>query len=172
MPVTGSAHGVDAEIAAAVHSAVITEPRLPYRGMRPSTEASPGVPQQAAKGMLVLFLAAIVTALLVTLVSVAPPVRLLAGSVVLPILALGLFFLYLEGRGRAWSFIGAALLGAVGVSLRLLINAHPDLEVGGGLPLAVTVVYATLGLLLVATSVWAFSATRSATPDASGPLRR
>lgn len=125
------------------------------------------LPARIAIVVLTLFLLAIVVALAITLVSVAPSVRLLAGSVVLPILGLGLAFLYLERRRRSWSFVGAAALGVLGVVVRLIVNAHPDLEVGGGLPLSVTVVYAGLGILVAATSLWAFSSTR----EAAGPRR-
>jgi hypothetical protein len=120
------------------------------------------LPARVARVALSLFLVAIVVALLVTLVSVSPPVRLLAGAVVLPILGLGLLFLYLERRGHPWSFVGAAALGALGVVVRLIVNSRPNLEVGGGLPLSVTVVYASLGLLVAASSLWAYSAERTA----------
>jgi hypothetical protein len=109
-----------------------------------------------------VFLAAILVALAITLVSVSPSVRLLAGSVVTPLVVLCLVFLYFEGRRRPWSFVGAAVLGALGVALRLAVNAHPDLEVGGGLPLVVTVVYSVLGTLVAVTSLWAFVSVRRA----------
>jgi hypothetical protein len=118
--------------------------------------------QRIAMAVLVLFLVAILVALVITLSSVRPVVQILAASVVSPIIFLTLLFLYFERRGRPWSFAGAAVLGAFGVGLRLLVNSHPQLEVGGGLPLAVNVVYASLGALVVATSLWAFVALRKA----------
>jgi len=112
----------------------------------------------AAMTSLVLFLAAIIVALAVTLLSEPPPVRLLAGALVLPIVALSGIFLYFERRARRWSFLGAAVLGAVGVGLRLTISTQPQLEVGGGLPIEVTVAYVALGASVVATSAWAYRA--------------
>jgi hypothetical protein len=106
--------------------------------------------------VLVLFLLAVFVALAITVSSVAPAVRIFAGFVVSPIIALTVFFLYYELRGRRWSFAGAAALGALGVGLRLVVNSHPGLEVGGGLPVVVTLAYASLGLLVVVTSLWAF----------------
>ena len=114
--------------------------------------------QRAAMLLLAFFLVAIVAALGVTLDSVAVSVGLLAAAVVSPIIVLTLLFLYFERRRKPWSFAAAAVLGAFGVALRLIINGHPQLEVGGGLPLWVTLVYVTLGSLVVTTSVWALLA--------------
>jgi len=128
-----------------------TEPQLGKRAL---------VAQRIAIALLVLFLVAIVVALVITLSSVAPAVRLIAGSLVSPIIALTLLFLYFESRGRPWSFAGAAVLGVLGVSLRLVVNTQPRLEVGGGLPIVVTIVYATLGILVIASSLWAYRCLR------------
>jgi hypothetical protein len=117
--------------------------------------------------LLGLFLVAVVAALAVTLFSVTVSVGLLATAVVSPIVALTLLVLYLEFRRRPWSFVGAAALGSLGVTLRLIINTQPSLEVGGGLPLWVTAAYVTLGTLVVATSLWAFLALRRADPPRS-----
>ena len=123
------------------------EPRLPG-----------GVPvaSRAAVVLLVFFLVAVVAALIITLSSVAPAVRLLAASLVSPILALTVVLLYFERRGRRWSFAGAGGLGVLAVGLRLLINTQPQLEVGGGIAPAVTILYVALGSLLAIGSLWAF----------------
>jgi len=120
------------------------------------------VAQRVAIALLVLFLAAVIAALAVTLRSVSAPVGLLAASAVAPIIVLTLLFLYFEGRHRPWSFAGAAALGILGVTLHLIVNTQPQLEVGGGLPLWVTITYVTLGALVVATSLWAFASLRQA----------
>jgi hypothetical protein len=126
---------------------------------RPAGEGAYLLPR-IALGFLVLFLLAVVGALAVTLSTVSPPVQLLASALVLPIVALCLLFLFFERRGRPWSFLGAAALGFLGVALRLVVNSHPQLEVGGGLPLGVTVGYVVLGSLVGVTSLWAFGQMR------------
>jgi hypothetical protein len=122
------------------------------------------VSQRAAMVLLALFLVAVLAALTVTLFSVTAPVALLATAVVFPIIVLTLVFLYFELQRRPWSFAGAAALGVLGVTLRLIINTIPNLEVAGGLPPSVTVAYVTLGTLVVATSLWAFHTSRRANP--------
>jgi hypothetical protein len=109
---------------------------------------------------LALLLVAVIVALAITLCPVLPAVRILAGFVATPIIVLMVLFLYSELRGQSWSYAGAATLGALGAGFRLIVNGHPELEVGGDLPLAVTVVYASLGTLVVATSLWAFCSSR------------
>lgn len=121
-----------------------------------------GVSRPSAMVLLSLFLVAIVGALAVTVSSVTLSVGLFATAVVSPIIGLTFVFLYFELRRRPWSFAGAAVLGLLGVTLRLIINTKPSLEVGGGLPLWITVVYVTLGILVVASSLWAFFTLRRA----------
>jgi len=111
--------------------------------------------RQIAFWLLVAFLLAVLAALIVTIWSVPPTVRLLAGAVVVPIVAVTVLLLYFERRGRRWSFAGAAVLGVLGVTLRLIVNSRPSLEVGGGLPIEVTVAYVALGLAVAGTSLWA-----------------
>ena len=116
------------------------------------------VPNQVAFWTLVLFLLAVLAALAVTLLSVSPAVKLLAGAVVVPIVAVTLLLLYFERNGKRWSFTGAVVLGVLGVALRLVVNSMPSLEVGGGLPVQVTVAYVAVGLAVVGTSLWALLA--------------
>jgi FtsH-binding integral membrane protein len=126
--------------------------------------------QRTAMVLLALFLVAVLAALAVTLYSVASSVGILAASVVSPIIGLTLLFLYFERRRRPWSFAGAAFLGMLGVTLRLIVNSQSQLEVGGGLPLWVTVTYVALGSLVVATSLWAILVLRRANRTGkSGP---
>ena len=118
------------------------------------------------------YLVAVIAALAVTLDSVASSVGQLAAAVVSPIIAVTLFLLYFDRRRRGWSFAGAAALGILEIILRLIVNAAPQLEVGGGLPLWVTATYVTLGILLVATSLRAFLSLRPASPPGSRPAPR
>jgi len=120
------------------------------------------VSRRTAMGVLVLFIAAVATALGVTISSVAASVQILAAIVVTPVIVLALLFLYFEERRRPWSFAGAAALGISGVTLRLVVNAHPQLEVGGGLPFWVTATYVGFGILVIVTSLWALVALRRA----------
>ena len=60
---------------------------------------------------------------------------------------LSLVFINYCRRRKAWSFAGAAILGAIGVTLRIIISTQPGLEVGEGLPVGVTVLYIVLGVL-------------------------
>ncbi|MGD0587356.1 MAG: hypothetical protein ABSA63_00960 [Thermoplasmata archaeon] len=130
--------------------------------MRGQLDTSADLSQRTAMVLLALFIVAVIAALAVTLYSAAAPVGLLATAAVAPIIVLTLLFLYFERRRRPWSFAGAAALGILGVTLRLIVNTQPQLEVGGGLPLWVTVTYVTLGTLVVVTSLWAFLSLRRA----------
>lgn len=109
-----------------------------------------------AEALLIIFLLAVLAALTVTLLSVPTSVRLLASVIVVPIVAVTLLILYYETQGKRWAFAGAALLGAFGISLRLVISTQPSLEVGGGLPIPVTAGYLILGTLVVVVSLWSF----------------
>ena len=113
-----------------------------------------GVPEvlsnnmRTAIGLLEVFAVAILIALIVTVESVSPGVGLLATLLVTPIIILSLVFIYYCKRGKVWSYAGASLLGAIGVVLRVVISTKPNLEVGGGLPVGVTVLYIVLGALV------------------------
>lgn len=108
----------------------------------------PSVNMRAAVALLEVFVVAVLLALAVTVSTVSPAVALLALVSVTPVVALSLVFLHYCRKQKAWSFAGAAVLGAVGVTLRVVVSTRPGLEVGGGLPVGVTVLYIVLGVLV------------------------
>ena len=103
---------------------------------------------RASIGLLEVFLAAIVLALGITIASVPLGVQVLATVLVSPIIVLTAVFIYYCRRRKTWSFAGASVLGAIGVLLRVAISTQPNLEVGGGLPVGVTVLYIVLGAMV------------------------
>jgi hypothetical protein len=103
---------------------------------------------RVAVALLIVFLIAVVAALIVTVLSVSVAVGVFALAAVSPILVLTVVFIFFCRRGRAWSFAGGAVLGVVGVGFRVVISGQPSLEVGGGLPVGVTVVYIVLGAMV------------------------
>lgn len=114
----------------------------------PTASDQSSVNMKTAIGLLEVFIVAIVVALAVTISSVSLNVQLVALASVTPILILAFVFLYYCRKRKAWSFAGAGILGAIGVALRVIISTEPTLEVGGGLPVGVTVLYIVLGVLL------------------------
>ncbi len=128
-------------------------------------DAERELPRRLAFGFLALFLVAVLAALAVTLASAPPPAKLIAGVAVVPVAAFAILLLVFERMGRPWAFAGAAALGALGVALRLVVKTQPSLEVGGGLPIEVTVAYVVIGLALVVTSAWAYRAVRAFAND-------
>jgi peptidoglycan/LPS O-acetylase OafA/YrhL len=106
------------------------------------------VNMKSALSLLVVFLVAIVIALAITIASLPPSIALLASALVAPIIILGIVFFFFCRKRKEWSFGGASILGAIGVLLRVVISTQPGLEVGGGLPVGVTVLYIVLGVLL------------------------
>ncbi len=115
------------------------------------------VPRRAAFWTLLLFLLAILAALAITLGSVPASAKLIAGVLVIPIVVLTLLLLDFERRGRRWAFLGAAVLGVLGIALRLIVSTQPSLEVGGGLPVGVSIAYVLLGVAVVGTNLWSFA---------------
>lgn len=113
-----------------------------------TTARAPSVNMRTAVALLEIFIVAITLALVATVTSVSSTVALLALSAVTPMIVLGLIFVYYCRKGKAWSFAGAAILGLAGVALRVIISAQPALEVGGGLPIGVTVIYIVMGALV------------------------
>ena len=118
---------------------------IPGRFTRPAIRA-------ASFWVLVLFLSAILVALVITLWSVPPAAKVVSVVAVVPIVALVLLALSLERSDKRWGYAGAGVLGGVGVALRLVVSTQPALEVGGGLPIEVTAAYIALGATVVATS--------------------
>ncbi len=119
--------------------------------MRPPEPLS--LRMRAAVTLLYLFLAAVLAALAVTLAETSAVVRLLASVVVAPIIVLTAVCIYFCWRRNIWGFAGAAVLGVVGLGLRLAISTQPSLEVGGGLPIWASALYITLGALVAIWSV-------------------
>jgi len=117
--------------------------------MRPSEHLSARM--RTAVLLLCLFLIAVVAALAITIIETSAGVRVLASVVVLPVVALTAVCLYFSLRRNIWGFAGAAVLGGVGLGLRLAISTRPSLEVGGGLPVWVSAIYIILGALV---AIW------------------
>jgi hypothetical protein len=57
-------------------------------------------------------------------------------------------FIYYCRKRKVWSYAGASILGTIGVILRVVISTQPNLEVGGGLPIGITVLYIVLGAMV------------------------
>ena len=103
---------------------------------------------RTAVGLTEVFVVAIIVALFITVTSVSASVQLLAVVSVTPIVILSLVFIFYCRKRRRWSYAGASILGAIGVCLRVVVSTQPSLEVGGGLPIGVTVLYVVLGALV------------------------
>ena len=114
----------------------------------PGPESSLSVSMRTAVGLTEVFVIAIVAALFITVASVPTSAQLLAVGSVTPIVILSLIFIFYCRRRRRWSYAGASVLGALGICLRVAVSTQPGLEVGGGLPTAVTVLYIVLGALV------------------------
>ena len=59
-----------------------------------------------------------------------------------------MFLFTIVRKRKVWSYAGASIIGAIGVILRVIVSTQPGLEVGGGLPVGVTVLYIVLGALV------------------------
>jgi hypothetical protein len=124
---------------------------------------------RTAVALLELFVVAIVLAFAVTVATGTSEMRALAVGLVVPIAALGVAFVRYCRLGRLWSYAGASVLGVLGVTLRVVVSTQPSLEVGGGLPVGVTVIYIVLGSLLALKgyeSVLELRQPRRGSPDA------
>jgi len=98
--------------------------------------------------LLEVFLVAIILALIVTVLNSVFEVQLLAITLISPIIILNIVFIYFCRKRKVWSYAGASILGAIGVILRVIVSTQPNLEVGGGLPIGITVLYIVLGALV------------------------
>jgi hypothetical protein len=98
--------------------------------------------------LLEVFLVAIILALIVTVVNSVFEVQLLAITLVSPLIILNIVFIYYCRKRKVWSYAGASILGTIGVILRVVISTQPNLEVGGGLPIGITVLYIVLGAMV------------------------
>ena len=94
------------------------------------------------------FLVAIILALIVNVINSVFEVQILAITLVSPIIILNIVFIYYCKRRKVWSYAEASILGVIGVVLRVIISTQPNLEVGGGLPVGITVLYIVLGALV------------------------
>lgn len=108
----------------------------------------PSVDVETAVGVTVVFGMAVIIALVVTVVSAPAGVQILAVTSVVPMIVLGLVFIFYGRRKRLWAFAGASVLGAVGVCFRVAVSTRPSLEVGGGLPVGVSMLYIVLGAVV------------------------
>ena len=98
--------------------------------------------------LLEVFLVAIILALIVTVINSVFEVQVLAITLISPLIILNIVFIYFCRRQKVWSYAGASILGVMGVILRVIVSTQPNLEVGGGLPLGITVLYIVLGALV------------------------
>ena len=111
--------------------------------------------------LLEVFLVAIILALIVTVMNSVFNVQILAVTLISPIIILTIVFIYYCRKRKVWSYAGASILGVIGVILRVTISTQPNLEVGGGLPLGITVLYIVLGALVALKNYESFLELRS-----------
>ena len=98
--------------------------------------------------LLEVFLIAIILALIVTVINSVFKVQLLAITLISPLIILNIVFIYFCRKRKVWSYAGASILAAIGVILRVIVSTQPNLEIGGGLPVGITVLYIVLGALI------------------------
>ena len=122
------------------------------------------VNMRTAIALLEIFVVAIVLAFLVTLSAGTFEMQAISVSLIIPIIILSLVLVYYCRKGKAWSFVGASIIGVVGVGLRVVVSSQPNLEVGGGLPVGVTVLYIVLGTLVALKSYESVLESRAVRP--------
>lgn len=122
--------------------------RMIERGNMATNSKTLSPSQRTTIALLYVFTVAITVAFVITEISLPPDVQLLAVGFITPLIIFSLVFIYYCRKGKAWSFAGASILGAVGVILRVIVSTQPNLEVGGGLPIGVTSLYIVIGALV------------------------
>jgi hypothetical protein len=118
-----------------------------------TTDSTPAGPplttnMKSAVALLAVFAVTIVLAFSITIATGTAEMRMLAVGAIVPITALDLVFIYYCRKRRLWAYAGGLVLGVVGMALRVVVSTQPSLEVGGGLPVGVTVLYIVLGALV------------------------
>jgi FtsH-binding integral membrane protein len=114
--------------------------------LKTSTKLSTNM--RTAITLLEVLLVAIIIALIVTILNTTAQVQLLAISVVTPQIILIIIFIYYCRKKKVWSYGGATILAILGITLRVIVSIQPNLEVGGGLPVAISTLYIVLGALV------------------------
>lgn len=107
------------------------------------------VSMKTVAALLVVLTIAIILAFAVTIITGTAEIRLIALTFVTPLTILNLVFIYYCKRRRIWSYVGAAIIAATGIILRVAISTMPSLEVGGGLPSGITALYIVIAALVV-----------------------
>jgi FtsH-binding integral membrane protein len=113
-----------------------------------SVTESLSVNMKTAISLLVVFIVAIIFALLTVIINGTAEMRLIALAFVTPQIIVTLIFIYYCRKRKVWSYAGASILGALGVILRVIVSTQPNLELGGGLPVGITALYIVLGALV------------------------
>lgn len=113
-----------------------------------STNEPLSINMRTAIGLQEIFLVAIILAFITTLITGTAEMRLISVALITPLIILSVAFIYNCRKRKVWGYAGASILGAVGVVLRVIVSTQPDFEVGGGLPVGVTVLYIVLGTLV------------------------
>jgi FtsH-binding integral membrane protein len=106
------------------------------------------VNMRTAISLTEIFVVAILLAFLVTFINGTTEMRVISVAFITPVTVLGLAFSYYCRKRKVWSFAGASVLGILGVILRVVVSTQPGLEVGGGIPVAITALYIVLGALM------------------------
>ena len=83
---------------------------------------------RAAIGLLEIFVVAIILAFLVTLTTGTTEMQLISVVFIIPITVLSIAFIYYCKKRKIWSYIGASVLGILGVILRVVVSINRALR--------------------------------------------